>query len=508
MHSVVDERSAAFFALGMAIKHQHPVALVCTSGTALLNYSPAIAEAYYLGVPLVVLSADRPEELIDTGIGQSIRQKNVYSNFQKGFLHLGDSQKVSSSDLLTFLYVCMNGKKGPIHLNLPFSEPLYETIERDNSIGQKLGDLYPEKNENPEDFIDQLKNSSKVLLLTGMLEFTSEERRLLVELIENHKVFHLQESTSRLDNVSSALNIDRILATCDGAIPLPDLVITIGEHIISKRIKQVLRKSKVPHFHIHPHGVEMDVFGSMEQTLSLPYRDALEMLHQYLPKNQSYFDEWKLIEKAAHERHQKFTRSLPYSDLGVFLDIIQRIPSSYHVHSGNSSVVRYIQLFDYRHLNYFHANRGTSGIDGSTSTAIGYAVASGAPTLLITGDLSFLYDSNALWIKNIPDTFRIIVINNNGGGIFRFIPGPLSVENHETFFEGTHQVNIQKLAEAFQFNYSKAEDFDSLKLELDSFFETGTGSRILEVQTPRELNDQVLKRYFNYLKSASSEFLY
>ena len=176
------------------------------------------------------------------------------------------------------------------------------------------------------------------------------------------------------------------------------------------------------------------------------------------------------------------------------------MPSDTILQLGNSSTVRYAQLFDLNKTIQVFCNRGTSGIDGSTSTAIGYAVVSNRLTTLITGDLSFFYDSNALWNQYIPNNFRIIVINNQGGGIFRILPGNKNTDYFERFFETSHSLTAKHLCKMYNFEYDSASTEKQLKLQLKSFFEDSNTPKLLEVFTPRTINDEVLLEYFNYIK--------
>ena len=187
-----------------------------------------------------------------------------------------------------------------------------------------------------------------------------------------------------------------------------------------------------------------------------------------------------------------------YSDLKSFETILNFIPDNSQVQISNSSIIRYSQLFDLNATFQVFCNRGTSGIDGSTSTAIGAAFADEKPTTFVTGDLSFFYDSNALWNTNIPNSFRIIILNNAGGGIFRFIPGP-SATNATDYFETPHSLTAEHLAKMYGFNYTAVANQEELNVELNDFYETSNQPKIMEIFTPKEINDVVLKNYFKNL---------
>ena len=178
---------------------------------------------------------------------------------------------------------------------------------------------------------------------------------------------------------------------------------------------------------------------------------------------------------------------------------MQSLPNNAIVHSGNSSAIRYMQLFNINKNLQVYCNRGTSGIDGSTSTAIGAAVASKEQTILITGDLSFFYDSNALWNNYIPNNFRIILINNGGGGIFRILPGHKNTDNFDTYFETKHNLTAKQLCAMYNIAYQEANSMMNLKNELQNFYDVDRAPKLLEIFTPRENNDQILLNYFKAL---------
>ena len=505
--SIVDERSAAFFALGISLATKKPVALVCTSGTALLNYSPAIAEAYYLGVPLIVISADRPGIRIDKGEGQSIRQQNVYQNFQKGFLNIEEEhcfEKEIVEKSKNILLNAISEKHGPVHFNLPFSEPLYEESENNSKFDNVNFDTAIIETNLKLDlvYIERWNKSKRKLVLCGRLEKSNKLNQALIELSKNSDIIILFESVSNLDSNCGIGTIDRTLSALSIKDIQPDLVVTLGEHIISKRIKEFLKRIKnLEHWHISDNDELMDTFECKSLSIKTTAELFLENInYQNIQKGSDYSNTWKTNELIGKNLHNEFLLNVPFSDLQVFDIVLNAIPNNFHLQSGNSSVIRYIQLFDYNQWKSCHANRGTSGIEGSTSTAVGFSFAAKEPTLLITGDISFLYDSNGLWNNSIRSDFRIIVINNGGGGIFRFIPGPETVPNHEEFFETTHNIDLQHIAKAFGFDFGRADNKNELIESLESFFIPSIVPKILEIRTPRKLNSEILKEYFSYIE--------
>ena len=506
-YSIVDERSAAFFALGMAQSKKKPVAICCTSGTASANYYPAIIEAFYQNIPIVVLTADRPENYVDIFDGQTIRQKNMYSNHIYGSYQLSESESEESItqnflDLKKALNTCVL-KSGPIHINIPFSEPLYEQTDQIEISFEKL--TLPEKNYNSDKYkplFSTWNNFSKKMILVGMQQPNSELNKLLEKLAEREDTIILTEVTSNLNSSKFYPNIDRYMFPF-GEEALddykPELLLTIGQNIVSKKIKDFLRKSKLKaHWHLdeywHP-----DTYFSLTEKIEENPVIFLKELVKVPPVASSYSLLWKQLKDERQLRHNDFIKNLPFSDLRVINTLDEKIPDSYNLQISNSSMIRYAQLFNFNSKNKIFCNRGASGIDGATSTAVGFAVADTHPTLLITGDIGFFYDSNALWNKYIPNTFRIILVNNGGGDIFKIIPGPDSSNSLEEYFVSRHNRTARLMAQEYNFEYIQAHNQEELLKQLDSFFLSSEKPKLLEINTINQPNSRILREYFNYL---------
>lgn len=506
-YSIVDERSAAFFALGMAQSKKKPVAICCTSGTASANYYPAIIEAFYQNIPIVVLTADRPENYVDIFDGQTIRQKNMYSNHIYGSYQLSESESEESItqnflDLKKALNTCVL-KSGPIHINIPFSEPLYEQTDQIEISFEKL--TLPEKNYNSDKYkplFSTWNNFSKKMILVGMQQPNSELNQLLEKLAEREDTIILTEVTSNLNSSKFYPNIDCYMfpfgeETLDDY--KPELLLTIGQNIVSKKIKDFLRKSKLKaHWHLdeywHP-----DTYFSLTEKIEENPVIFLKELVKVPPVTSSYSLLWKQLKDERQLRHNDFIKNLPFSDLRVIKTLDEKIPDTYNLQISNSSMIRYAQLFNFDSKNKIFCNRGASGIDGATSTAVGFAVADSHPTLLITGDIGFFYDSNALWNKYIPNTFRIILVNNGGGDIFKIIPGPDSSNSLEEYFVSRHNRTARLMAQEYNFEYIQAHNQEELLKQLDSFFLCSEKPKLLEINTVNHPNSRILREYFNYL---------
>lgn len=501
--SIVDERCAAFFALGIAQQKQKPVALVCTSGSALLNYYPAIAEAYYSQIPLVVISADRPSYLIDIGDGQTIRQENVFQNhilFSANLKENDSDNKLKLSKAFSLLHKV----KGPIHINAPFDEPLYETVSRMNDFSFKLEKSATESSIDYNNLAQLWNSAGKKMILVGVHYPNAALETLLDKVADDPSVLVLTETTSNLYNKRFINSIDNLIfnLTKEEFSDLqPDILLTFGGLIVSKKIKKFLRDySPSEHWHINELRA-FDTFHVLSKHIKTDSYSFFENFYKLVDYNNksTYESKWTDYKKHIGIKHNHYIKTAPYSDLKVFDQILKIIPDFSEVQFSNSAIIRYSQLFEINPSITVFCNRGTSGIDGSTSTAIGAAYASQKSTTLITGDLSFFYDSNALWNNYIPNHVRIIIINNSGGGIFKIIPGPKTSTALE-YFETPHCLTAEHLCAMYGFEYRTAHNLNSLAQEVVNFYDNSDKPKILEVFTPSDQNDLVLKAYINNLK--------
>ncbi len=538
-YSIVDERCAAFFALGIAQQLQEPTAVVCTSGSALLNYYPAVAEAFYSDIPLLVLSADRPKHLIGIGDGQTINQKNVFEGHILDSVNLKlDVNAGEHGDGLEELPIFKNlehkietvlglkqsvqeyneeainraintavTRKGPVHINAPFDEPLYDIVDvlsvTPGLIKAKEKPMQIDEDD-IESYIRDWNSASKKMVLIGVNQPNSVERKWLDVLAEDDSVIVFTETTSNLHHDRFFPSIDKIIAPLeDGDFKKlqPEILLTFGGLIVSKKIKAFLRSYKPKqHWHVDLKKAN-DTFFSLSHVIETTPN---YFFSKFLPRTKAvqsdYKPYWNVIKASRHIRHQEYLNTIPFSDLKAFHGVLKAIPDHTVLQLSNSSTIRYAQLFDVNKTLKVFCNRGTSGIDGSTSTAIGCSVAHSKPTTLITGDLSFVYDSNALWNNYIPKSFRIVIINNGGGGIFRILPGHKNTENFDTYFETKHQLTAEHLSKMYDFDYLSVASEETLANVLKTFYIDGGKPKILEIFTPRVINDTLLLEYFNFLR--------
>lgn len=514
-YSVPDERSAAFYAVGMAQQLQKPVAVLCTSGSALLNYYPAVAEAFYRNIPLVVISADRPLEWTDQGDGQTIRQEGVLRNHILAEVNLyenpsNENRKWFNEREIDHLMNIANEKGGPVHINFPFDEPLYEKSEAQNAKSVQIREWWGGKSDLTASQWEKLtvewNRSPKKMIICGQLPKNKRLQNRLMELSKDRSVAILVENTSQLVFNGFIHCIDRtlnsILTKDHKKAFSPDLLITIGGAVISKKIKHFLRDFK-PNYHwkIGAEFPFMDTYQSLSKSVNMSPDDFFEsLLSQPVKHHLSRFGEqWKQLDYLVQNKHQDYLDNVNFSDLAVFHLLMDVVPDQSVLHLGNSSVVRYSQLFDPVHSIVYYCNRGTSGIDGSTSTAIGSAMVDESTLhTLISGDVSFFYDSNAFWNKYLPANFRIFVINNGGGGIFKIIPGPDTTTALDEHFVTKHGFSAEYICKAFDVNYMQAHSIKEIEKLLPDFYSHHDNNRpvLMEVFTLHDENDKILKDYF------------
>lgn len=496
-YSASDERSAAFMAMGHSLATREPVAVVCTSGTALLNFYPAITEAYYSGIPLLVISADRPAKLIDQWEGQCIRQMDVFDK------HIGPS--LQFDPLLpettgSAVNGVLNGlKKGlPVHLNIPLNEPLYVDEATTLPVIQKgefvadLGDMNM-----PEDLQRDITYAEAVLLLNGTSLYKMH--------IDAGPVVVLNDVVSNKWNTSGMSDWDLMFFGDHADFPAPDLLLTTGTSIISKSCRNWLRSLKgLKQWHIGTQNPVGDPF--FKQPSIWPCHESLalpQILKLTASKSHQYKNSWESL-YTQFRTHLDKIEFQEFSELSVLKYVFQKLPNDIVFHFANSSVVRYASWLGVNQGNrYVYANRGTSGIDGCSSTAVGFARATEKITFLITGDVAFFYDINALFCSgSLPANLRILLINNGGGGIFNLLDGPGKFENSLTFQTTPHFRNASHICADAGLAYFYADNPESLKNGTESIIQSGAAA-LFEVKTDALANAE----WFRALKNSISNQL-
>ena len=504
-YSVIDERSAAFFAMGMAKEDGVPVAVMCTSGSAVLNYYPAVAEAYYSRVPLIVISADRPASMIDKGMGQTIRQGCVmeaHCSYSTALREGVEDVAYNVGECERAIGVAINSSS-PVHINVPFAEPLYNTTS--DAVDFSFSgddDVCDEDVVIDDDVLDKWQKARRPMVICGAHHRDEKLEEILKVLYEKRGVITLCENISNLHSKCFIENIDRVIVplTVDEEQELkPDFLISIGGMIVSKKIKSFLSSSTLTaHLYVNEY-VWPDTYGQLSYSVKSCDTSFLTELLKVKKEKVDYADKWLNKNTRSLDSHIKYSSFAPYSDFYVWNVLSSYIPAYTHLEIANSSSIRYSQLFNFKAGVTYWCNRGTSGIDGSTSTAVGAAVVCDRPVTHITGDLSFFYDSNALWNNYIPSTMRIIVMNNGGGGIFRILDGSRKADCCADFLEARHSLSAVHIAKMYDIDYVKVDDEKTLREALDGFWKDSPRPRMIEVFTPRDDNDTILRDYFKFL---------
>lgn len=415
--SVTDERSAGFVALGWAQQAQTPVAVVVTSGSAVLNLHPAVAEAFYRKTPLLVISADRPAAWIGQNDGQTLPQPGVFNTLARFSAQVPEDDAWHANRLINeALLELRHHSGGPVHLNLPLSEPFFGMANEELPPARVIQRTEATRMNADEEeaLLDEIAVLPRRLILLGQQEMPSP---LLAKLAAEKQFAVVGEHIANAPFADCNCPDTLLSATPDAAWS-PDLLITCGGDVISKRLKKLLRTHPPKsHWHISADGEVVDSFGALTRVLE---GDADEF--------------WDLIEAFAEEgdadyrsRWQSAPIPLPdheYSGMKFVGGLLARLPEGSVLHLGNSSAVRYAQLFPLPLGIRVTCNRGVNGIEGSVSTAAGYAMAEPERLhFLIIGDLSMFYDLNGLLQAQQCPNLRILLLNNNEGGIFHILPG-------------------------------------------------------------------------------------
>ena len=421
-YPVTDERSAGFFALGMAEQLGKPVAVVVTSGTALLDVAPAVAEAYHRHLPLVVISADRPMAHIGQQMGQTIDQPGALSRFT-----LKDVNLVEPHDDLTRWHcnrmaneALIAVRRGPVHINVPYGEPLFNfTVDALPAVRIIRSLAFYADEMAVFDALKPVQSARKPMLVIGQMPQGAVVPRVMDNL------------ESRLAVLVEALGADGGGVPFDELLPLvennpdyePDLVIYMGGTLVSKRIKAYLRRLDVPMIEVNRDGEVHDTFGHLSVVLKCGETQALQSmaaLFRGKPANpfaQRWNEALETIKRHFDDLRPDFSQMLAVK---LALQSVREFGEPFVLHFANSQPVRLANLFVRQHVS---CNRGVNGIEGTTSAAAGCAAVTDDRVLCVTGDLSFFYDQNALWNSNLSGNLRILLLNNGGGGIFSQLPG-------------------------------------------------------------------------------------
>lgn len=490
LHSVVDERSAGFIGLGMSQATDEPVALLCTSGTAVLNYYPAVAEAYYSNTPLVVISADRPKALIDNWTGQCIRQVNVFENHIRASVSLPEHyfDWLKYHDPFADLINAVKGPdRGPIHINVPIPEPFYKSPW--DPAHRRLKEITYEEPHREEDIAlrADLRNglcTRKILAIGG---YGCPVDLELADHIPFFKDIMVPQEDGPYAHWDAFLN---------SSVPKkmlkelrPDDLITFGKYTVSKGLREFLKVYKPKrHFHVDLSMETGDPFGS--KPIHVPVDPRLYQRDFLVPRMTSEFaDAWKEALADYSVKLEKLHTDPTFNEYLASRTMLAHTKGK--VHLGNSMPVRIASYIANHHDKTYFGNRGTSGIDGCLSTAVGHSVADGESQTLLIGDLSFFYDANGLW-NDLDHHLRIVILNNGGGGIFDYIKGPRSLGKARKYQSTPHQRTAKHIAEDHGIPYHVVKNAETLE-EIVSREVKET--EIVEVFTDPKVNQAFYRRF-------------
>lgn len=483
-HVCIDERSAGFIALGMAQQIDSPVVLICTSGSAAYNFAPAVSEAFFQQIPLLVLTADRPKEWQHQYDGQTIYQTGIFGQHVKRSFEVSPDYQHSdvqwainrvTNEAINLASIAPNG---PVHINVPIREPFYPVAGEDFNASGAVRIIHRQENEVVwpqavwEELLDEWETASKILIAGGQGKPDAALNGVLDRITEEWQIPVLGDCIANLSGKEIIRHHDLFLGA-DGAENLrPDLLITFGMSFLSKEFKQFIRKNPPRyHWNISEDAFLADPFQSVTRDIpgkatvffenlfeKLDYQSFVE--NSDLGHDTSYYSFWVQNERKARQKKHEMLKNLSsFGDLTLLDCIFKYIKNKYQLHISNSMSVRYANvLATENEWSGVFANRGTSGIDGCLSTAIGAARVNGQPTLLVVGDVAFLYDRNGLLIDNLPQNLKIVVLNNAGGNIFRMIDGPGNLPELETFFETRHSFSARRSCEDSGIAYFRVSD--------------------------------------------------
>ena len=405
---------------------------------------------------------------------------------------------------------------GPVHLNVPLREPLYRLREYHNEGAPKVIEStavdYALSEETKARIQQDWQSAQKKLIIAGAGLPDQELDQLLTQVTQDPSCVLLCESTSNRQGEDFISNIDLIAEYISHGMSeeewqdfMPDMIVSFGGALVSKKLKFLLRRSKTAkHVHLSLNNEHWDTFQSLTEIINTTPLHYFRAVSPNQNEDNDYRRHWLGLYNKLNSQIEDYLNDLAFSDLQVFMIMREHLPEKLNIHYANSTPVRYSNLVpplkDKQHR--INANRGTSGIDGVVSTASGAAYTNEELTLCVTGDLAFFYDSNALWNKHLPANLRILILNNGGGNIFRIIPGPDSLEEMDQWFETGHHLRAQHLAAMYDIPYFFSEDETSLREQLPAFFDTSSNKpAILEVKTPNRDSAALLRNYFEHIKN-------
>ena len=526
----IDERSASFMALGIAKAHKEPTVLVCTSGSAVAHYLPAILEAQYTGIPLVVLSADRPHTLLHVGAPQTVDQHKIFGTAVNYFEELAVPQE---SHYYTYprqvarkAYMkAMDTKKGPVHINVPLFEPLVPELSRNHFeagrssfkvVKPNYSSVFGCDNRNnlthinnaidiahgndgTNEINDLLKRYERILILAGP-QIDIDEAETIRSFGEALQAPILADP---LSNVRGCDTSNVVISTYDALLAgkalwhelKPDCVIQFGQIVVSKRVQQMIASwTDVEYIEVNP---TMDSMNPTGKTTMHVQASIDVFTHLYGKNNSSdtYLNIWQRLEQEGKKQLSSAINEPHCFEGRTIRELQQYIPENGQIFVANSMTIRDFDYFWFSGGSraVLYGNRGVNGIDGTISTALGLAV-NGRPTYLVTGDLSLFHDLNGLAVAKTHNlNLTIILHNNDGGGIFEYLPQK-GTKHFDYLFSTSQGLDYSGAAKLYGCGYTKISSPNELSSVLANVSQE-TGVHIIEIPTNREYSRELHKKY-------------
>lgn len=549
-HPVTDERSAGFYALGIAQTTQRPTVVCVTSGTALLNLAPAVAEAYYQHVPLVVVSADRPVQWIDQLDGQTLPQPDALGRFVRKAVSLpephvasvgsGDGLEAAGKGALSdgdkrldeerwmcrrlvneALHAATCRQSAPVHINVPITEPLFAFDVAELPVAKRFRQMEKVSFLNQQrQLFERFFSADRPMIVIGQMAYGIISPETIRSLSQHYVV--MAEPLSNLHyqtiHFDEAVRVVESLDQNESLQYVPDYIIYIGDTLVSKPTRRWLRSTKATSCVITPDALDIhDPITTLEDIVECPLEDVDLLLSSFcdIYDNPEDFEDdedvmahedsrhgfhacWQQLLDRCAERAEAYEPGFSQmATVKYFEEQLADLDTDICVHYANSSAVRLACIYA---QHYVWCNRGVNGIEGSLSTAAGFSLATDALTVCVIGDLSFFYDQNALWNSNIGGNLRIVLLNNSGGGIFRQLKGLDKSPVATSFVAAQHETTAQGICTQNDIGYISAKDMGEMQIGIVTLLTRETNRpMLLEVFTDVDEDIKAMADYFALL---------
>lgn len=514
-YSIVDERSAGFFAIGLIEELHEPVAVVCTSGTAAANYVSAANEAFYQQLPLLLLTADRNHYYMFQQEEQMIPQEGLYSQVCKNVVTLGHVR--DEKDFWYYSRICnealldlTQGEMGPVHINFivendyPIRQGIIKFDEKKLPDIKKINRLMLENSEQDwKKWSNKLKNS-KVLIIYGQYRpLTIEERECVESFCEKYDVVISSDIISNIHTkyCISTFAVCRTLSDTQMKVLCPDIVITMNANTVSEIKSRLMQfKGKFEHWHVSAKGKVSDPFKILSDVIACSPMTFFEKFAKFgeSVSEHKYYDQWKNVYNTIGQNGSLNEEPIEYSSMYAVQQYIKNIPANALLHIANSNSIRLSSYFDVDPTVTVYDNRGAHGIDGSMSAFIGQASVSNRPSFLVIGDLSFFYDMNALWNHYVGNNIRILVCNNSGGAIFHTYPNTNNVPTLDEHIAAAHETSVKEWVISRGFKYLSAKNREEFNKNFPRLMNTsGSYPILMEVFTDMDVDAECINTILN-----------